>query len=59
MLGEYEINTVFHLAAQSIVGTANRDPVSTFDSNIRGTWSLAGSLPVEPVCEADRGSLNR
>lgn len=39
-LGEYEIGTVFHLAAQTIVGIANRNPVSTFDTNIRGTWSL-------------------
>jgi CDP-glucose 4,6-dehydratase len=40
VLGEHEIDTVFHLAAQTIVGTANRSPVSTFDSNIRGTWTL-------------------
>lgn len=39
-LGEYEIDTVFHLAAQTIVGIANRNPVSTFEANIRGTWSL-------------------
>ena len=39
-LGEYEIDTVIHLAAQSIVGTANRDPVNTFDTNIRGALSL-------------------
>lgn len=39
-LGEYEINTVFHLAAQTIVGTANANPLSTFESNIRGTWLL-------------------
>jgi CDP-glucose 4,6-dehydratase len=39
-LGEYEIDTVFHLAAQTIVGIANRNPVSTFESNIRGTWNL-------------------
>jgi CDP-glucose 4,6-dehydratase len=39
-LGEYEIDTVFHLAAQTIVGIANRNPVSTFESNIGGTWSL-------------------
>lgn len=39
-LGEYEINTVFHLAAQTIVGIANRNPVSTFESNIAGTWSV-------------------
>jgi CDP-glucose 4,6-dehydratase len=39
-LGEYEIDTVIHLAAQTIVGVANRNPVSTFDTNIRGTWAL-------------------
>ena len=39
-LGEYEIDTVFHLAAQTIVGIANRNPISTFESNIQGTWSL-------------------
>jgi CDP-glucose 4,6-dehydratase len=37
-LGEYEIDTVFHLAAQAIVGIANRGPTSTFETNIRGTW---------------------
>ncbi|QER42863.1 NAD-dependent epimerase/dehydratase family protein [Thermodesulfobacterium sp. TA1] len=40
VLGEYEIDTVFHLAAQTIVGIANRNPVSTLDTNIRGTWVL-------------------
>ena len=39
-LGEYEIDTVIHLAAQTIVGIANRNPASTFASNIEGTWSL-------------------
>jgi len=39
-LGEYEIDTVFHLAAQTIVGIANRNPVSTFESNVGGTWAL-------------------
>jgi CDP-glucose 4,6-dehydratase len=39
-LGEYEIDTVFHLAAQTIVGVATRNPVSTFESNIAGTWVL-------------------
>jgi CDP-glucose 4,6-dehydratase len=39
-LGEYEIDTVIHLAAQTIVGIANRNPVSTFESNIQGTWTL-------------------
>lgn len=40
VLGEYEIDTVFHLAAQTIVSIANRNPVATFESNIKGTWSL-------------------
>jgi CDP-glucose 4,6-dehydratase len=39
-LGEYEIDTVIHLAAQTIVGVANRNPVATFQTNIQGTWSL-------------------
>ncbi len=39
-LGEYEIEIVFHLAAQTIVGIANRNPVSTFSANIEGTWNL-------------------
>jgi CDP-glucose 4,6-dehydratase len=39
-LGEYEVETVFHLAAQTIVGIANRNPLSTFESNIRGTWTM-------------------
>jgi CDP-glucose 4,6-dehydratase len=39
-LGEYEIDTVIHLAAQTIVTIANRNPISTFESNIRGTWVL-------------------
>ena len=39
-LGEYEINTVVHLAAQTIVGIANRNPISTFETNIGGTWAL-------------------
>lgn len=40
VLNEYEIECVFHLAAQTIVGTANRNPLSTFEANIRGTWQL-------------------
>ncbi len=39
-LGEYEIETVLHLAAQTIVGIANSNPVSTFETNIQGTWNL-------------------
>lgn len=40
ILAEYEIETVIHLAAQTIVGIANRNPISTFESNIKGTWTL-------------------
>jgi CDP-glucose 4,6-dehydratase len=39
-LGEYEIDTLFHLAAQTVVGVANRNPLSTFETNIQGTWAL-------------------
>ena len=39
-LGDYEVEYVFHLAAQTIVPIANRNPVETFDSNIRGTAAL-------------------
>ena len=39
-LNEYEIDTVFHLGAQTIVSIANRNPLSTFESNIKGTWNL-------------------
>ena len=39
-IGEYEIDTVLHLAAQAIVCIANRNPISTFESNIQGTWNV-------------------
>ena len=39
-LTEYDVSAVFHLAAQTIVGTAKRDPVATFEANIRGTWCV-------------------
>lgn len=39
-LGEYEIATVVHLAAQTIVTIANRNPLSTFETNVGGTWTL-------------------
>ena len=40
IINEYEIEVVFHLAAQTIVETANRNPLSTFESNIKGTWNI-------------------
>ncbi len=39
-INEYEIEVIFHLAAQTIVGTANASPLSTFDTNIRGTYTI-------------------
>jgi CDP-glucose 4,6-dehydratase len=48
-LSEYEIDTVFHLAAQTIVGTAERDPVSTLDTNIRGTYVLLEACRHQPL----------
>jgi CDP-glucose 4,6-dehydratase len=48
-LGEYEIATVFHLAAQTIVGVANRNPLSTLDANIRGTWALLEACRRSPT----------
>lgn len=40
ILAEYEIQSVIHLAAQTIVPIANKNPLSTFESNIAGTWNL-------------------
>lgn len=48
-LGEYEIATVIHLAAQTIVGIANRNPVSTFETNIAGTWALLEACRRSPA----------
>ena len=48
ILGEYEINTVIHLAAQTIVTIANRNPISTFETNIQGTWDLLEACRLSP-----------
>jgi CDP-glucose 4,6-dehydratase len=48
-LGEYEIDTVIHLAAQTIVPIANRNPVSTFESNVGGTWALLEACRRSPA----------
>jgi CDP-glucose 4,6-dehydratase len=40
ILNEHSVNLVFHLAAQTIVGTANRSPLSTFETNVKGTYTL-------------------
>lgn len=48
-LGEYEVKTVIHLAAQTIVGIANRNPVGTFEANIQGTWALLEACRRSPL----------
>lgn len=48
ILGEFEIDTVFHLAAQTIVTIANRNPISTFESNIAGTWNVLEACRSSP-----------
>lgn len=40
VIGEYEVETVFHLAAQTQVKVGNASPISTFNSNIKGTWNV-------------------
>lgn len=51
-LNEYEVDTVFHLAAQTIVGTANRGPVPTFEANIAGTWRVLEACRRSPWVRA-------
>jgi CDP-glucose 4,6-dehydratase len=48
-LGEYEVDTVFHVAAQAVVGIASRNPVSTLDTNIRGTWTVLEACRRSPA----------
>lgn len=51
-MGEYEIDTVFHIAAQAIVGIANRNPISTFNANIMGTWNLLEACRRTPLIKS-------
>lgn len=39
-LADYEVDSVFHLAAQTLVGTAARSPLTTWEANVRGTWLM-------------------
>lgn len=52
-INEHEIDSVFHLGAQTIVGTALRDPLSTFESNIRGSYNLL------EACRLQKGLVER
>jgi CDP-glucose 4,6-dehydratase len=47
-LAEYEVDTVIHLGAQAIVGTADAAPLETFESNVRGTWNLLDACRRRP-----------
>ncbi|MFC4765803.1 GDP-mannose 4,6-dehydratase [Effusibacillus consociatus] len=40
VMSEHEVDTVFHLAAQAIVGKASQDSLATFETNIKGTWNV-------------------
>lgn len=51
VLGEYEVRTVLHLAAQTIVGIALRNPVSTWETNVAGTWALLEACRRSPAVE--------
>ena len=50
-LGDYEAKTLFHLAAQSQVGVANRNPVATLEANVRGTWVVLEGAHRSPHVE--------
>jgi CDP-glucose 4,6-dehydratase len=52
LLGEYGVSVVFHLAAQTQVGVANTNAVSTFEANVRGTWSLLEAARRAPAVRA-------
>lgn len=49
VIGEYEVDTVLHLAAQTIVTIANRNPISTFETNVAGTWALLEACRRSPA----------
>src|SRR5207302_9280549 len=50
-LNEYEVDTVFHLAAQALVGVANRSPMSSFESNIAATWHVLDAARLAPMVQ--------
>jgi CDP-glucose 4,6-dehydratase len=49
VLGQYDIESVFHLAAQTLVGVANTNPLATFETNVRGTWLLLNACREQEV----------
>ncbi len=49
MLGDYDVRTLLHLAAQSQVGVANRNPLGTYEANVAGTWSVLEAARRSPT----------
>ena len=56
---EYDIATVFHLAAQSIVGVAHTDPIGTLETNVAGTWNLLEAARHSQIREVVVASSNK
>ena len=59
VLDSGQFDVVFHLAAQTIVGSAMSDPASAFDVNVRGTWTLLeacrrAEVPAVVVASSDK-----
>ncbi len=52
-ISQHEVNTVFHLGAQTLVGAAWRSPLATFEANVRGTYNLL------EACRVHRGLVER
>lgn len=52
VVGEHGVDSVFHLGAQSIIGTANRSPRSTFETNVAGTWNVLEACRLHEVPRA-------
>ncbi len=53
VMHEFGVEAVFHLAGQSVVGIANRSPLSTLESNVRGTYTLLEACRAARVVGAD------
>jgi CDP-glucose 4,6-dehydratase len=49
LLREHGVSAVFHLAAETIVGTVHASPVRGFETNVRGTWTLLDACLAEGV----------
>ena len=52
LLGDLRVDTVIHLAAQTLVGPALRDPADTFSNNVEGSWSVLEACRAAPNVES-------